>query len=134
MRSFELGNPYDVKLVKEAGDGPAKWSPLLLGTDLVVLNEEPREFKTRSGATGKLGVPNPDFISNKHLNVAAFYGEGWGFHNTPAYRNRARVLKSAVEEYTTALPLQDDRSTQTPVTIPNVIPHSYFSSVQILEK
>lgn len=126
MKNFHLGNPYDVTLIPTPGDGPQAYHDLLLGTTMIRVNEEPPEFKVRPGDTGKLGLPNPEYISDKRVAVASLYGPGWGYHDSAAYRNRTRKIRSDLTDYNEHPALIPRWGTQTPIATPNVLPVDYL--------
>ena len=133
MRAYHEGNPYEVELVPAAAPRPA-YNDLLLGTSMVRLNpDQPPEFKLNPGDTGKLAVVNPEYVG-KRLAVGSLYGAGWGVHNSAAYRNRARKIKSDLEDLEEDFRLRPDRNTFSPMTQPNVLPVHYFSKMKMRAK
>lgn len=123
-------SPYDQRLFKaNKGDGPINYSGMLVVSDMVPGNEtKPLGTKTFAAdqSLGKLAVPNPVFHGGA-INEAAFYGNGFGWHQDAHYRNRARQIRDDLTNHTTNVRFDGRYHTRTPIPLPNVLPLDFFN-------
>lgn len=124
------GTPYRTQLIApNSGNGPDAYSGLLVVSDMVPGNETKalgtKEFADDQ-SIGKLAVVNPYFYRPGANNVAAFYGNGMGWHDTVAYRNSARRIRDDVTNHTTDVRLDGRLHNRTPMPTPDLIHADYF--------
>lgn len=121
------GSPYDQRLHRAPGDGAANWSPLLIGSDMIVETKAlgSKQFAADQ-STGKLAVPSMLNRVPGAFNNAAFYGNGFGFTDDVKYRNRLRKIRDQLQNHTTDFRLDGRMETRTPIALPNIIPAFYF--------
>lgn len=124
--------PYVNQLISSnRGDGGDNFSGLLVVSDMVPGNETKplgtKEFASDQ-SIGKLAVVNPFFYSPGANNVAAFYGNGFGWHDTVSYRNRSHRIRDDLLNHTTDVRLSGRLHTRTPMPTPDFIPHDYLDN------
>jgi hypothetical protein len=126
--------PYTEQLIApNRGDGGDHYSGLLIVSDMVPGNETKplgtKEFADDQ-SIGKLAVVNPYFYRPGANNVAAFYGNGFGWHDTVSFRNHSHRIRDDLHNHTTDVRLSGRLHTRTPMATPQFIPHDYLETVK----
>lgn len=127
------GSPYDDHglFPPSTQDGPLNFSGALIVSDMVVGNQTKAlgtlEFAADQ-SIGKVHPTNPIYTTPGAFNKATFYGNGFGWTQDAAYRNRARAIRDELQNQTTDVRLTSQYHTRTPIALSNVIPADYFTN------
>ena len=113
-------------LLKESTqDGPEEWSDFLPGTSVLPQNNTKApgiHLLAGDFSHGKLAPTNPLFIGENlgFGSTHAYYGEH-GWMNDVNYRNRMRIIRHDLFNFTTDIRLTQQRETRSSVPLSNLI-------------